>query len=485
MTGGSAAATQRGRSRISRSAEVCQPRSRWIGLAVSATIGLTVRLAGSPHGLSPAGQKVLAVTAVTVGLWIFGVMGNGITSVLTMALLALSGVRPALVFSGFSNPSFWVLFAVLFYGFAMRQTGLAQRIAFHILDLFPTTYGGILFAFFTIGTVLALAIPSMTVRTAIMAPIAWELVRTLDLITHKRASALIMLTTIEMAVIPGCALLYGSLFGPVIDAMFQSKHIPLTWLGYGQVMAFPVLLFCLLIILVNQRVMRPEVPLNPHPNFARERLAALGPFKSTEAITAGIAIASVVFWATDRIHHLPAFIAGMIALPLFALAGIVRDDSIGTAVSWNLLLFLGAAFGLTNVIDEYKIADWLAGSFLPVVRHLTFSPIALLIAAAVVMLLVRFLDPTGFIAIPVVFLPMVDMMRDAGVPPLVLTAAILLASSPFWLTYENIWMAMAEAIAEGHVFTWRERTILASIYGFLAIATLVLAVGYWKLLGLL
>jgi di/tricarboxylate transporter len=351
MTGGSAAATQRGRSRISRSAEVCQPRSRWVGLAVSATIGLTVRLAGSPHGLSPAGQKVLAVTAVTVGLWIFGVMGNGITSVLTMALLALSGVRPALVFSGFSNPSFWVLFAVLFYGFAMRQTGLAQRIAFHILDLFPTTYGGILFAFFTIGTVLALAIPSMTVRTAIMAPIAWELVRTLDLITHKRASALIMLTTIEMAVIPGCALLYGSLFGPVIDAMFQSKHIPLTWLGYGQVMAFPVLLFCLLIILVNQRVMRPEVPLNPHPNFARERLAALGPFKSTEATTAGIAIASVVFWATDRIHHLPAFIAGMIALRLFALAGIVRDDSIGTAVSWNLLLFLGAAFGLTNVID--------------------------------------------------------------------------------------------------------------------------------------
>jgi hypothetical protein len=101
------------------------------------------------------------------------------------------------------------------------------------------------------------------------------------------------------------------------------------------------------------------------------------------------------------------------------------------------------------------------------------------------MLLVRFLDPTGFIAIPVVFLPMVDMMAVAGVPPLILTAAILLASSPFWLTYENIWMAMAEAIAEGHVFTWRERTILASIYGFLAIATLVLVVGYWKLLGLL
>ena len=32
---------------------------------------------------------------------------------------------------------------VLFYGFAMQQTGLAQRVAFHILGLFPPTYPGI------------------------------------------------------------------------------------------------------------------------------------------------------------------------------------------------------------------------------------------------------------------------------------------------------------------------------------------------------
>ena len=54
---------------------------------------------------------------------------------------------------------------MLFYGFAMKKTGLAERISYYILSLFPGTYGGILTAFFVIGFILALGIPSMTVRT--------------------------------------------------------------------------------------------------------------------------------------------------------------------------------------------------------------------------------------------------------------------------------------------------------------------------------
>ena len=44
-----------------------------------------------------------------------------------------------------------------------------------------------------------------------------------------------MFTTIEMAVVQGCGLLYGSLFGPVVDSMFQIKHLPLSWLTYARV----------------------------------------------------------------------------------------------------------------------------------------------------------------------------------------------------------------------------------------------------------
>jgi di/tricarboxylate transporter len=72
-------------------------------------------------------------------------------------------------------------------------------------------------------------------------------------------------------------------------------------------------------------------------------------------------VASIVVWASDRFHHMPAFIPGMFAMAIFAVSGILADSEIATGVSWPLLLFLGAIFGLANVIQEYKIADWLTG----------------------------------------------------------------------------------------------------------------------------
>src|SRR5438093_1237433 len=211
-------------------------RVRWLALILAAAIGAAIFLIPTPQGLSRIAQTALAITGFTVMLWAMQVMNNGVASVLMMALLIPAGVRPALALSGFSTGSWWVLLAVLFYGFAMQRTGLAQRISYHILSLFPSTYSGILAAFFVIGAVLSLGIPSMTVRTAIMAPFAWALVQSLGLGPRSKGSALIMLTTVEMAVVPGCGLLYGSLFGPVVDSMFQLKHLPLRWLAYARVL---------------------------------------------------------------------------------------------------------------------------------------------------------------------------------------------------------------------------------------------------------
>src|SRR5207302_1112580 len=156
------------------------------------------------------------------------------------------------------------------------------------------------------GLTLALGIPSMTVRTAIIAPIAFALVQSLGLGPRSRGSALIVITAIEMAVVPGCAFLYGSLFGPVVDSVFQARHIPLTWLGYAKIMSLPAILLCLLLTFLNQLVLRPEFKLELASDFARRELRSLGRFKSAEWITAAVVLFSVAYWATDRIHHLPS-----------------------------------------------------------------------------------------------------------------------------------------------------------------------------------
>ncbi|MGA8224130.1 MAG: SLC13 family permease [Candidatus Acidiferrales bacterium] len=456
-----------------------------VGFGLAVALGLAIFFLPTPHGLSRPAQCVLGIVAVTVVLWIFRVLNNGITSILMMALMILVPIRPSLVFSGFAGPPFWILLCVLFYGFAMQKTGLAQRISYWILSLFPATYTGILGAFLLIGLVLALGIPSMTVRTAIIVPIAYALVQSLGLAKRGRGSALIMITAVEMAVVPGCAFLYGSLFGPVVDSVFQAKHLPLSWLGYAQVMALPTVVLCMLLIVANQWMLRPESALELTSDFARRELAALGAFKRSELITALVVLFSIAYWATDRFHHLPSFLVGMFALGIFSLAGIIKDSDVSTGVSWTLLLFIGGIFSLANVLQEYKVTDWIATFIVPVASRLTFSVAVLVLAVACAMFLLRFLDPSGFIAIPVLFLPISDVTGGAGIPPLVLVAPLIFAAVPFWASYQNIWIAMGEGITAGEAFSAGQRVRLAHTYAIVACVTLVLAVFYWKLIRVL
>jgi DASS family divalent anion:Na+ symporter len=294
-----------------------------------------------------------------------------------------------------------------------------------------------------------------------------------------------MLTSVEMAVLPGCAILYGSLFGPVVESVFQAKALPLTWSGYAQVMAVPTILLCVALLFANRLVLRPEAAPGVSPSFAIDRLKTLGPIKRTEWITLAVVLLSTAYWATARVHHLPSFLIGMFGLAVFGLTDIVTDKDIPGAVSWTLLLFLGGNFSLANVVEDLKITDWLASYIVPFARQLTFSAALFVVVVAVAMLILRFLDPTGFLAIPVLFLPIADVTMAAGIPPLVLTAPLVLAAAPFWATYENFWMAMGEGITSGQAFTVRQRLRLANVYAFAVLVTLAVSVGYWKLIRIL
>ena len=457
-------------------------RSRLIAIALAIAAGLVVR-ALPAQGLSSVGQSVIAVLAFTVVLWVTQAVNNGIASVLMVALMILVGVKPVSALSGYGSPPFWVLLTVLFYGFAMKKTGLAERVSYYILSLFPSTYGGILTAFFVIGFILALGIPSMTVRTAIMAPIAWALVQSLGLPRQSRGSALIMLTTVEMAVIPGLAFLYGALSGPIVDAAFQLKHLPLSWTLYANYMTFPTLILCILVLVGNQIALRPEQLLAPGAGFARERLQQLGRLGRQEALTAVVVLISICFWATDRFHHLPSFIPGMFAMTIFALGGILTDGEIATGVSWPLLLFLGGIFGLANVIQEYKVTDWLAHMVLPLTERMASGAALLTCSLVIASLLLRFVDPSSFIVISVLFLAVVDVTMKAGFQPMTIMAPILLASVPFWLSYQNFWIAMGEGMTGGDGFSGRQRALAASVYAIAVLVTVLVSVIYWKAVG--
>ncbi len=154
--------------------------------------------------------------------------------------------------------------------------------------------------------------------------------------------------------------MYGSLDGPVVASVFDLKHLPISYLSYARVLYLPVFVLCALIVFGNQWVLRPEKSLDTSAEFVRGKLRELGSFKRDEAITALIVLCSIVFWSTDRWHHLPSFFIGMVGLAVFALAGIVGNADIAGGISWTLLLFMGGTRAAPTHADHP--AFWLYSS---------------------------------------------------------------------------------------------------------------------------
>jgi di/tricarboxylate transporter len=436
-----------------------------------------------PEMLAPAGQRALAVIALGVVFWATEVMTAGITAVLVLGLMMVLGVPSAAALSGFAHSAFWILVSVLFFGHAMDKTGLAKRISYRILLLFSPTYAGIMVAFMVIGFVLTLGVPSMTVRTAILMPIAWALVQTLKLEQPGPGAALLILTTFEMAVLPGCALLTGSLWGPFVLGLFRDAGIELTWLEFAWVMAPPTLAWCCLVLLANWLALRPTASPSMTQESVRAEMARLGPVSRQELLTGAIVLVSIAVWALQQWHGFPSHAVGMLALAALFASGVLVPSELGTGISWGLALFIGGMLSVTKVISEYDINDWAGSLLVPLIEPFVGQPWLFVTVVALGVIAMRFVDPVGFITIAAFFLALVGFVQPHGIAPLALAGAILLPLHIFWFSYQNIWLAMTDGITKGMAYTSGQRLRVATAFAVATVLALWLAVGYWMLIG--
>lgn len=462
-------------------------RRKVLGAGLATAAGGLIWLLPTPTNLGHTGHAVLAILAFSALLWVFDVLGNATTSLLMLALFILAGVKPEHALGAFASSPFWLVLVVLFYGAAMQSTGLAKRLSFRILSWFPPSYPGILAAFLLIGIVLSPAIPSITVRAAIMLPIAWALIQALGLPPRSRESALLLLSTLEMAMIPGLATLYGSLWGPFLVQLLQSQGYALAWWEYTRAFAVPSLLFSVLLLAGNWIALRPKQPLGMNREYARTQLAGMGRMSRGEIVTTMIVLGSVAYWAAESWHHRPAFLVGLLAVGALVAFGVLRETDFGNAVPWAFLLFLGALYGLPTVVQQNQVSDWIGGYLLPVIHSVSGSVWMLVSVAAAAMFVVKFIDPVGFLAVAVLLLPLMAGLKDApGSPgPVVLAAVVLLPAHPFWTSYQNVWIVLGEGITGGQAYAASHRVRLANVYAVVTMLTLWLSVFYWRALGLL
>ncbi len=457
------------------------------GATIFAVAGFAIALARPFVGLPVVGHVMLGLAIIVLGLWIFrpGNLPYTAGTVLLIAGGVCAGLPYNIVTAGFASPSFWILVPTLYFGYALQKTGLGKRIVFFVLKSFRPSYFSLIAGWFIVGIILSLLTPSITVRVAIVIPIAVNCLQACNIAPRSRGAALITLVAWAMAVLPGTGWLTGSLWGPVLTGYYPLELKALgTWDAWFRIMALPWFLITIFFVVLVYVLFRPEEPLNVSRDFFLKQYASLGRISRDEIITLSILIVALIFFATERIHHLPNAATALGAFFLLLIFRIITVSEISTGISWDVAMFVGLAIGMSAIFTNARVDQWIVPLLGPSILSLAKNPLVFMLVSTVALWLVRFIDvPWGYTTAAILAPILVPLYREFGIHPVVVTMGITIAGNCFFLSYQQPFIMIGEALAGGKGWSSHHVSLAGLAFGIAAIFILFISVPYWKIIG--
>ena len=353
----------------------------------------------TPEGLSVAGQRVLAVAAVAIGLWSTGPLPMGLTSMLVVVMLVLLGGVPTLreALTGFAHPVAYFLMGVLTIGLAVLRSGLAERVARVFLQRSGGRPRALYVQMLLTFPLLTFILPSATTRTGILIHV-YDQALELSRVPHGAALAkAIMLALNSVNRLASTVLLTGGITPITAAALIGG----ISWTRWLVLMCVPYYVMLTvasgLIYVLYRRGFGTMLSVPP--------MAASGVLSGKEIRTAAITIGASLLWLTDAVHHwnpaIPALLAWVCLLAPGI--GVLSWSDFERQLGWANVFVLASSLSLAQALVSSGAADWLAALLVRGTPGSAQQPllivVLLLLAAAPVRLVVP--NITGFLAITI------------------------------------------------------------------------------------
>jgi len=450
-------------------------------LAAGVVIYWLVLRAETPEGLTPEGQKALAVFSLCVFYWVFDVLPLMITSLLAIVLILLSGVMKASqAYALFGNEAVFFILGVFILAACLMRSGLSSRIALSILEHFGTTPRRLLITVLVLNALMSFAMSEHAVA-AMNFPIVLEIVAVLRLTPRRsRYGKALFLAMAWGTTIGGVATLLGGGRAPLALAILsEATGKSFSFLEWS-LMVLPLVLVLLVVCYV---VIVSFFPIDVESVRAadevlRKKHLAMGRMSMREKAVAGIMLATLSGWIVlgEEFGLANVALAGVIALFVF---GIVQWREIEGYVNWGVLLMYGGAICLGAAINQSGAAKWIAQ--VTVSQWAAGGPSVVLILSFLGILLTEAMSNSAVVAL---LMPVsLGVAAEFGMDPRVMALVIAI---PAGLGYTLPIGTPANAIAysSGHL-SIRDMVVPGLVMAvcswllFNALANL-----YWPLVGL-
>ena len=333
-------------------------------------------------GLAMPAKIALGMLAFAVIMWVTEAVTYPVSAVMIVGLIAImltfatdpetgeavgasQGLSTAM--SGFSSSAVALVAAALALATAMQATGLHRRLALYVLKLAGEKVSNIVIGAIVISIILAFFVPSATARAGAVVPILMGMVAAFGLEKESKLAALLVITATQAVSVWNVGIKTAAAQNLVAVGFIEDQLGQTVSWGQWFLWAAPwSVLMSVALYFIMRWAIKPETDaIAGGRELVEKQLADMGPMTGAEKRLTAVAVALLLFWATEGLLH-PISSA---AITIVAV-GIMLTPRIGVMdwkyaqehINWGTLVVFAAGISLGKFLLETGAASWLSES---------------------------------------------------------------------------------------------------------------------------
>ncbi|WP_174614475.1 SLC13 family permease [Virgibacillus ihumii] len=463
---------------------------RLIGITLATILFISI-YAGLPSSFDDPSRKMIAIVTMGVVLWVFEALPLGLTAALIISLmLFLKPVPIEVIYSGFSSPAVFLIIGGMMLARAVNETRLAKRITYHILARWGGSSRGLLASILVIPQVQSFFIPASAVRTALLLPVALNVLDTIGARSNSGLRRMILLAVAFGSTISGTAVMTAAI-GNILTVAMLKQFVGIN-ITYFEWFLYALPLWLILIpgawfVLLKCFPLKREEQFFPQvKQEMQEQLEEFGPLNIREKKCLVILTLTVFLWMTEPLHGLDPSIPAIMGVVLMTLPGIGCAKWVNVVkINFDTIFLLGATLSMGYALTDSGAADKIGGVLatdwiLSLLQDPISAVIFILLATQIFHLLMSNVSTAVVTLIPIY----IGISAQAGVSPVFIcfTAAVtclhgyilVVETMPNVIVYSSGQISQREYLKPGLYMTL-----------LMIVLTTIVALTWWKWLGLL
>jgi len=467
------------------------PVRPWRLLALAAIYVAIAHVLPPPEGIEAQDWRRVGVFFATIGgLMLQPMPGSQVVLVGIAGMIVLGGLPMDRALSGYSAPTVWMVLMAMLMSRALRDSGLARRIALWFIRAIGRTSLGLGYAMHLTDLTLATGVPSITARSAsIVFPIARSISSLYK--SHPGPSSAILgtflMTCLYQGSVISSAMFYYSSAANLLLGELAAEYagVTITWASWFTAGLLPGLVASVFVPWLVYRVLPPSLKKTPAAaEFADEQLAELGPVRGREAVVGAVFVGLIGFWVlSSYVAWLsPTLVALLGIAVLFTTQALTWDSALSERSAWDIFVWYGGLLMMGGVLNDTGVAtlfaEWFGSWFTGVPWPVVF------VAALVIYFYAHYFFASTTVHALAMSPPFLALLVGVGAPaPVVVYSLVFINNLTAGLTHYGTTTSPI-IFVEGYVSLkdwWR-----VGFHASVANLAIWIPVGllWWKILGL-